>query len=79
MIANLEAAHAGALTQIQNAYDAEEKINAIRNDYREAEIEEIENNTKNYQTSVYFMDIVSKLEGMGDFIINVSQSLQHWT
>ena len=79
MIANLEAAHAGALTQIQNAYDAEEKINTLRNDYREAEIEEIENNTKNYQTSVYFMDIVSKLEGMGDFIINVSQSLQHWT
>ena len=76
MIANLEAAHAGALTQIQNAYDAEEEINTLRNDLREAEIEEIESNTKNYQTSVYYMDIVSKLEGMGDFIINVSQSLE---
>jgi hypothetical protein len=31
MIANLEAAHAGALTQIQNAYEAEEEINALRN------------------------------------------------
>ncbi len=76
MIANLEAAHAGALTQIQNAYDAEEEINTLRNDLREAEIEDIESNTKNYQTSVYYMDIVSKLEGMGDFIINVSQSLE---
>ena len=76
MIANLEAAHAGALSQIQNAYDAEEEINTLRNDLREAEIEEIESNTKNYQTSVYYMDIVSKLEGMGDFIINVSQSLE---
>ena len=76
MIANLEAAHAGALTQIQNAYNAEEEINTLRNDLREAEIEEIESNTKNYQTSVYYMDIVSKLEGMGDFIINVSQSLE---
>ena len=76
MIANLEAAHAGALTQIKNAYDAEEEINNLRNDLREAEIEEIESNTKNYQTSVYYMDIVSKLEGMGDFIINVSQSLE---
>ena len=76
MIANLEAAHAGELTQIKNAYDAEEEINALRNDLREAEIEEIESNTKNYQTSVYYMDIVSKLEGMGDFIINVSQSLE---
>ena len=76
MIANLEAAHAGALTQIQNAYDAEEEINTLRNDLREAEIEDIESNTKNYQTSVYYMDVVSKLEGMGDFIINVSQSLE---
>ena len=48
MIANLEAAHAGALVQIKNAYDAEEEINALRNDLREAEIEDIENNTKNY-------------------------------
>ena len=76
MITNLEAAHAGALVQIKNAYDAEEEINALRNDLREAEIEDIENNTKNYHTSVYYMDIVSKLEGMGDFIINVSQSLE---
>ena len=76
MIANLEAAHAGELNQIKNAYDAEEEINTLRNDLREAEIEEIESNTKNYQTSVYYMDIVSKLEGMGDFIINVSQSLE---
>jgi phosphate:Na+ symporter len=76
MIANLEAAHAGALNQIQNAYDAEEEINTLRNDLREGEIEAIESNAKNYQTSVYYMDIVSKLEGMGDFIINVSQSLE---
>ena len=76
MIANLEAAHAGALSQIKNAYDAEEEINTLRNDLREAEIEDIESNTKNYQTSVYYMDIISKLEGMGDFIINVSQSLE---
>ena len=76
MITNLEAAHAGELAQIKNAYDAEEEINTLRNDLREAEIEDIESNTKNYQTSVYYMDIVSKLEGMGDFIINVSQSLE---
>ena len=76
MIANLEAAHAGDLAEISNAYNAEQEINALRNELREAEIEEIESNTKNYQTSVYYMDVVSKLEGMGDFIINVSQSLE---
>ena len=76
MIDNLTAAHEGQLREISNAYNAEDQINALRNDLREAEIEDIESNTKNYQTSVYYMDIVSKLEGMGDFIINVSQSLE---
>ena len=39
MIANLIAAHEGTLTSIANAYDAEEQINALRNELREAEIE----------------------------------------
>lgn len=30
---------------------------------------------KNYQTSVYYMDIISEFEKMGDFMINISQSL----
>ena len=38
-------------------------------------IEDIENGSKNYQTSVYYMDIVSEFERMGDFMINVSQDL----
>ena len=34
-----------------------------------------ENSRKSWQTSVYYMDIVSELEKMGDFMINVSQAL----
>ena len=75
MIANLSAAHKGELIEISNAYNAEERINILRNNLRDAEINEIENGGKNYQTSVYYMDIVSELEQMGDFIINVSQDL----
>ena len=41
----------------------------------DAEIEEIENNGKNYQTSVYYMDIMNEFENMGDYIINISQAL----
>jgi phosphate:Na+ symporter len=48
----------------------------LRNDLRDSEIEELENSRKNYQTSVYYMDIVSELEKMGDFMINVSQTLE---
>ena len=76
MIANLNAAHEGRLTTIKNAYDAEEQINVLRNELREAEIEALEDNDKNYQTSVYYIDIINELEHMGDFMINISQSLE---
>ena len=75
MIANLNAAHNGELEDISNAYNAEEHINTLRNNLRDAEIEDIEDGGKNYQTSVYYMDIVNELERMGDFIINISQDL----
>ncbi|MBP3614653.1 MAG: Na/Pi cotransporter family protein [Bacteroidaceae bacterium] len=75
MIANLLAAHSGTLTDITNAYSAEERINNLRNYLRDKEIEDLENSRKNYQTSVYYMDIVNELERMGDFMINVSQDL----
>lgn len=77
MIANLTAAHKGSLIEISNAYNAEERINNLRNYLRDSEIEDIEDNIKNYQTSVYYMDIVNQLERMGDFMINISQDLEH--
>ena len=76
MIDNLMAAHRGALEEISNAYNAEGRINNLRNNLRDAEIEELENNGKSYQTSVYYMDIVNELERMGDFMINISQDLE---
>jgi phosphate:Na+ symporter len=76
MIANLTAAHEGTLNSIANAYHAEEQINVLRNELREAEIEALEDNDKNYQTSVYYIDIINELEHMGDYMINISQSLE---
>ena len=76
MVDNLIAAHRGALEEISNAYNAEDRINNMRNNLREAEIEELENEGKSYQTSVYYMDIVNELERMGDFMINISQDLE---
>ena len=76
MIANLIAAHKGELVNITNAYHAEDHLNTLRNNFRDAVIEEIDNGGKNYQTSVYYMDIVNEYERMGDFMINVSQDLE---
>ena len=76
MIANLVAAHKGELTDITNAYNAEEHLNTLRNNYRDAVIEEMDNGTNNYQTMVYYMDIMNTYERMGDFMINISQDLE---
>ena len=76
MIDNLLAAHKGTLAEVSNAYNAEDRINNLRNDLRDAEIDDTENNTNNYQTSVYYIDILNSLERMGDFIINISQDLE---
>ncbi len=75
MITNLSLTFDGKLEEISNAYAAEERINYLRNNLRDEEIENIEGQHKNYQTSVYYMDIVSQLETMGDFLINISQTL----
>ena len=75
MITNLTLADEARLEEISNAYDAEDRINNMRNNLRDEEIESIENERKNYQTSVYYLDIVNELEKMGDFMINVSQDL----
>lgn len=76
MIENLIAAHKGELINISNAYVAEDRLNSLRNDFRDAVIEKIDNDGKNYQASVYFMDIINAFERMGDFMINVSQDLE---
>ena len=76
MIHNLQEACHGNLTDVINAYNAEERINNQRNYLRDAEIEDIESGSKSYLSSVYYMDIVNELEKMGDFIINISQDLE---
>ena len=75
MIENLKAADEGRLDNIANASSAEDRINNQRNYLRDEEIESIESGNRNYQTSVYYMDVVNELEKMGDFIINISQDL----
>ena len=63
------------LKDISNAEDAEYNINEYRNSLREEHIVNIEKEGYNYQTGVFYIDIVQELEKMGDFIINISQSL----
>ena len=60
---------------LRMATDCEIEINDLRNNIREEEIRKIETDGSNYQSSVYYLDTVSEIERMGDFIINISQAL----
>ncbi|MBR3914634.1 MAG: Na/Pi cotransporter family protein [Bacteroidales bacterium] len=76
MIENLIAARKGELVEISNAYNAEDRLNTLRNNLRDSMIENIDSKGDNYQASVYFIDIINTYEQMGDFMINVSQDLE---
>jgi phosphate:Na+ symporter len=71
MIENLKNPY---LTDISNAMDAEYNINGFRNDVREEHIVNLESGQYNYLAGVYYMDIASELEKIGDFIINISEA-----
>jgi phosphate:Na+ symporter len=62
------------LRDISNAQNAEYNINECRNHLREEHIVNIESNSYNYLTGVYFMDVLAELEKIGDFLINISQA-----
>ena len=63
------------LKDISNAQNAEYNINECRNHLREEHIVNIESNSYNYLTGVYFMDVLAELEKIGDFLINISQAI----
>ena len=75
MIANMQSQEQGAV-ELRRALDCEIEINSMRNNLREEEILRIENNASEYHSSVYYIDIISEIERMGDFIINISEALQ---
>ena len=71
MIANLRNPY---LKDISNALNAEYNINECRNHLREEHIVNIENNSYNYLTGVYYIDVLNELEKIGDFLINISEA-----
>ena len=63
------------LTDIRNAEEAEKAINACRDRLRSWHLSDIEKSSYPYETGSFYMDLINTLEKMGDFIINISQSV----
>lgn len=63
------------LTDITNAYQAEDAINELRDRLREEHLKKMENKSYDYTAGVYYFDLIQEFETMGDFMINISQAL----
>ena len=66
---------APVLTDISNAYQAEDAINNMRDSLREEHLKNMEVKSYDYTAGVYYFDLIQELETMGDFLINISQAL----
>lgn len=58
------------------SYNCEREINNLRNQLRTNNIENINDRHYEYQSGIYYMDIISTLEKMGDYVINVVDILK---
>jgi phosphate:Na+ symporter len=74
MIFNLELGYKN-ISNISGAEDAENSINEYRNHLKEEHLLNLENNVYNYQTGVFYMDVIAECEKVGDYIINVSEAI----
>ena len=61
---------------IISSYNAEREINNLRNQLRTANVANINDRHYEYQSGIYYMDIVSTLEKAGDYIINVVDTIR---
>ena len=63
------------ITDIHNAEEAETAINSYRDTLRNEHLTNIEKSSYPYETGSFYMDVVNCIEKMGDFLINISQSV----
>lgn len=74
MITNLRLGFS-RIINISNAQDAEHDINEYRDNLKEEHLRHIEAEESGYLRGVYYMDLVSECERVGDFAINISEAL----
>ena len=61
---------------IISSYNAEREINNLRNQLRTANVANINDRHYEYQSGIYYMDIISTLEKTGDYVINVVDTMR---
>lgn len=62
---------------IIKAYNKEREINNLRNSLRDSNIYNINTKEYGYQQGIFFMDLISEAEKLGDFMLNVVEGVKH--
>ncbi len=57
------------------SFNLENEINNYRNQLKNLNINDINNKQYNYQTGVYYMDIISECEKLADYVLNVVEAV----
>ncbi len=73
MTQNLEK---GTDADLTAATHCEEQINRYRNELKKEHLKNVENGIYTYEAGVFYSDLYSQCERMGDYIINVSEDIQ---
>lgn len=63
-------------TDMNNTYNIENEINNFRNQLRTQNIENINNKKYEYQSGIYYMDLISEAEKLADFVVNVIEAVR---
>ncbi len=61
-------------TNIMQSYNIEHEINNYRNQLKTQNIRDVESGKYSYQLGIYYTDMVSECEKVGDYIMNVVQA-----
>lgn len=77
MLALLREMDAPDEARVIEAYNREREINNYRNRLRDANISNINDHKYNYQEGIFFMDLISEAEKLGDYILNVVEGVKH--
>ena len=64
-------------SRIIAAYNKEREINNLRNQLRDTNISNINNKDYDYQEGIFFMDLISEAEKIGDYMLNVVEGVKH--
>lgn len=63
-------------TELIHSYNKEREINNLRNQLRQGNVTNINDQHYDYQSGIFYMDIIADLEKIGDYIINVVDTLK---